>query len=83
VNICANSTLPDLILMDIKMPVMGGIEATKKIKESYPGLPIVALTAYALEVDIRRILASCCDDYLEKPINAHLLVEKLSKFLKD
>lgn len=83
VNICATGSSPDLVLMDIKMPVMDGIEATKKIKELYPGLPVVALTAYALEVDIRRIFESGCDDYLEKPINTRLVVEKLSKFLKD
>jgi PAS domain S-box-containing protein len=81
VNICAGGNLPDLVLMDIKMPVMDGIKATKKIKKLNPGLPVVALTAYALEVEKKRIFESGCDDYLEKPIQHQALVETLLKYL--
>jgi signal transduction histidine kinase len=81
VNKCLSGNLPDLILMDIKMPVMDGIEATKRIKKFSPGLPIVALTAYALEVDKKRIFDSGCDDYIEKPIHRKVLFETLIKHL--
>jgi PAS domain S-box-containing protein len=83
VNVCAGSNPPDLVLIDIKMPVMDGIEATKKIKEHNPGLPVIALTAYALEVDRKLILASGFDDYLEKPIKLELLFNSLARFLRD
>jgi PAS domain S-box-containing protein len=81
VNISEAGNLPDLILMDIKMPVMDGIEATKKIKKRYPGLPIIALTAYTLENDKKRMFESGCDDYLEKPVQYQLLLDKLLKYL--
>ncbi len=61
----------DLVLMDIQMPVMDGIEATKKIreieKESGRHTPIIAVTAYALESDKIRIMAAGMDNYLSKP----------------
>lgn len=81
VNSCSGDKLPDLVLMDIKMPVMDGINATKKIKESNPGLPVVAITAYVLDNDKKRILESGCDDYLEKPIHENAIIELLSKYL--
>ncbi len=81
VNSCTGNKLPDLVLMDIKMPVMDGIDATKKIKESNPGLPVVALTAYVLDNEKKRILESGCDDYLEKPIHENAIIELLSKYL--
>jgi CheY-like chemotaxis protein len=81
-NKCSAGNLPDLILMDIKMPVMDGIEATKKIKKLHPGLPVIVLTAYALEVDKKRIFESGCDDYLVKPIQYQMLFETLLKYLK-
>lgn len=81
VNFCAGVALPDLVLMDIKMPVMDGIEATRIIKEKNPRLPVIALTAYALHEDKKRILASGCDAYLEKPLHPQSLVDKLAKYL--
>jgi PAS domain S-box-containing protein len=83
VNICASGNLPDLILMDVKMPVMDGIEAAKLIKENNPGLPIIALTAYAPEVDKKSIQGSGCDAYLEKPIKQQLLYDRLVTYLTD
>jgi CheY-like chemotaxis protein len=83
VNICASGNLPDLILMDITMPVMDGIEAAKLIKENNPGLPIIALTAYAPEVDKKSIQGSGCDAYLEKPIKQQLLYDRLVTYLTD
>ena len=69
-----------LILMDIKMPEMDGIEATKLIKANRPDLPIVAITAFAMSGDEHRIVEAGCDDYMAKPISMKLLSEKLKKF---
>lgn len=72
----------DLILMDIKMPVMDGYEATREVKKIRPNLPIVAQTAYALSGDREDALAAGCDDYISKPINKgyfHKMIERLLK----
>lgn len=73
----------DLILMDIKMPVLGGIEATKMIRERWPnnGPKIIAITAYALHGDKEKCLAAGMDDYIGKPVQKEELAEKLSKYV--
>ena len=60
----------DLILMDMKMPVMDGVEATSKIRESHPDLPIVALTANAFESDRQAMLEAGCNEFLSKPVDS-------------
>ena len=60
----------DLVLMDIKMPVMDGLEATAKIKEAHPELPVVALTANAFDSDRQLALNAGCDDFLSKPVSS-------------
>lgn len=75
-----NPTL-DLILMDIKMPVMSGIEATRIIKGLNPDVPIIATTAYALGGDREQILDAGCDDYISKPIKSAELVDLIRKHL--
>jgi CheY-like chemotaxis protein len=72
---------PDLILMDIKMPNMDGLEATRQIKISHPEIPIIAQTAFAMENDERLSLEAGCNSYLSKPIKANKLMEVLSTFL--
>jgi hypothetical protein len=71
-----------LILMDIKMPVIDGFEATKQIKLINKNVYIIAITAYAMSGDEERIIASGCDGYLSKPINKKSLLEKISEFIK-
>jgi two-component system cell cycle response regulator DivK len=75
---------PDLILLDIQLPVMDGYEVAKKMK-SMPELkdtPIVALTSYAMVGDRERILAAGCDGYIEKPINPETFVAEVKEYLK-
>ncbi|MGM0508644.1 MAG: hybrid sensor histidine kinase/response regulator [Fusobacteriota bacterium] len=71
----------DIILMDIKMPIMGGIEATIKIKKINSKIPIIAQTAYAMLEDKEKILLAGCDGYIIKPIKINRLLEELNKFL--
>ncbi len=71
----------DLVLMDIKMPVMGGYEATRQIKASKPDLPVIALTAYALPGDREKALNAGCDDYLAKPVSLKAFLSTVKKHL--
>lgn len=72
----------DLILMDIRMPVMDGLEATKQIKSIRPELPVIAQTAYAFSEEKMQILSFGCDDYISKPIERKKLIELIDKYLK-
>ena len=71
----------DLILMDIKMPVMDGMEATKAIKEFNPDLPIIALTANAFDSDRELALEAGCDDFLAKPVSSENCLSTIAKFI--
>ena len=71
----------DLILMDIKMPVMDGLEATTRIKEAHPELPVVALTANAFDSDRQLALKAGCDDFLSKPVSSEKCLEMIAKFI--
>jgi len=71
----------DLVLMDIKMPVMNGLEATKAIKERFPDLPVVALTANAFDSDRQLALDSGCDEFLAKPINSAKCLEVINRLI--
>jgi CheY-like chemotaxis protein/two-component sensor histidine kinase len=71
----------DLILMDIKMPVMDGIEATKIIKQIRPTIPIIAQTAYAFNEEKKRILDAGCDEYLAKPVQFEKLMRLIDKYI--
>ena len=67
----ANKEKPDLILMDIQLPDIDGLEATKRIRasETDDAIPIVAVTSYAMAGDREKALAAGCTDYIEKPID--------------
>jgi PAS domain S-box-containing protein len=80
VEMCRQHPEIDLVLMDIKMPVMDGMEATRKIKEFRKEIPVIALTAYAQSGDEFRILEAGCDSYLSKPVKRELLLERMEKF---
>lgn len=73
---------PDLILMDMKMPNLNGLDATKIIRELSPGIPIIALTAYAYEHDRQAALDAGCNDFLTKPYTQEILKELINKYLK-
>jgi two-component system, cell cycle response regulator DivK len=77
----AGSESPALILMDMSLPVLDGWEATKRIKASTPKLPIIALTAHAMEGDERRAREAGCDDYDTKPIELPRLLDKIAVLL--
>lgn len=72
---------PDLILMDVKMPVMDGLEATRNIRELSLEIPIIALTAFAFDQDRVRVLEAGCNDFLTKPLSPPLLKQTLEKYL--
>ena len=71
----------DIILMDIKMPIMDGLEATKAIKEKFPDLPIIALTANAFDSDRQLALEAGCNDFLSKPVSSELCLKTIKKFV--
>jgi PAS domain S-box-containing protein len=80
VKTCINNDEIDLVLMDIKLPKMSGFEATKKIKEKKPNLPIIAQTAYAMKSDELEALKVGCDAYISKPIVEEKLLKLISNF---
>ena len=73
---------PDVVLMDMKMPVMDGLEATRQIREAGSSVPIIAVTAYAYDSDRAKALDVGCDDYIAKPLTGDVLKKKLRKHLK-
>ena len=80
----AKAQIPDLILMDISLPVIDGLEATRQIKadEATAKIPIIALTAHAMGEDRDKALAAGCEDYDTKPIDLPRLLGKIETLLK-
>lgn len=70
----------DVVLMDMQMPVCGGLEATQKLRQQGYDRPIVALTAHAMEDERRKAFAAGCTDYLTKPINKEKLISVLERY---
>jgi len=79
----ASSTNPDIILMDLSLPVIDGWEATRQIKANpaTQSTPIIALTAHAMAGDEQKALEAGCDDYDTKPVNLKRLLEKIGNLL--
>ena len=67
----------DLVLMDLKLPHLNGLEATRIIKQLTPELPVIAQTAFATQSDMEKSIAAGCDDFISKPINKNLLIDKI------
>ncbi len=74
---------PDMILMDIRMPDMNGLDATRIIKEVNPDIPIVALSAYAFDENIREAKAAGCDEFMAKPFRVEDLLDMVRKYIKE
>ncbi|MGY8779697.1 MAG: response regulator [Longimicrobiales bacterium] len=81
----AGTERPDLILMDLSLPVLDGWEATRRLKDSEEtrSIPIIALSAHAMIGDRENALAAGCDDYDTKPVDLVRLLEKMEAFLGD
>lgn len=77
----ATENTPDLILMDISLPVMDGYEATRRIRAGLKDTPIIGLSAHAMDGHAQRALEAGCTDYLTKPVNDAQLFEMLEKYL--
>lgn len=71
----------DLVLMDLRMPIMDGLEATREIKATHPDLPIIALTANAFDSDRERSLEAGCNDFLAKPVNHDTCLATIAKYI--
>ncbi|HEX5690927.1 MAG TPA: response regulator [Roseiflexaceae bacterium] len=81
----AEQERPDLILLDMSLPVMDGWEAARRIKATphLAHIPIIGLSAHAMSGDTEKALAAGCDDYLTKPLDDALLFEKLERWLNN
>jgi CheY-like chemotaxis protein len=78
----AQQNNPDLILMDISLPVMDGYQATRQIRTTMTSTPIIGLSAHAMSGDADKAKEAGCNDYLTKPVNEDLLIQKLKEYLR-
>ena len=83
VDMCKTHKDIDVVLMDIKMPVMDGYEATRLIKEDNPDLPVVIQTAYSFNEEYERCRELGCNDYITKPLKSENVISVLAKYLTD
>ncbi len=81
----ANASMPDLILMDLQLPVTDGLEATRQIKANpkTKHIPIIAVSAFAMYDDRDKALAAGCDAYYSKPVDFHLLRTHIKELLPE
>jgi PAS domain S-box-containing protein len=80
VEICSNNPDLDLVMMDVNMPVMNGLEATKQIREFNKNVIIIAQTAYGMSSDREEAINAGCNDYISKPININTLGSLIQKY---
>jgi len=81
VNTCNDNRSIDLVMMDIQLPLLNGLDATMRIKQTRPGLPIIAQTAFAMSEEKEACFAAGCDAYMAKPISAELMLPVLRELL--
>ncbi|MBA7582814.1 Polar-differentiation response regulator DivK [subsurface metagenome] len=79
----ATTKRPDLILMDVQLPKMSGLEVTRRLRQlpAFNHIPIIAITAYAMKGDKEKFIGAGCDAYLPKPINTRELPRVISEML--
>lgn len=82
IDICKSDKV-DMVLMDIKMPDINGLDATKEIKKDFSNIVIIAQTAYAMEEDEQASLEAGCDDYISKPIRPDNLLTIIDRFFEN
>jgi two-component system cell cycle response regulator DivK len=75
---------PDLIIMDLNLPKVSGLEVTKRLRQmpAFNRIPIIAVTAHAMKGDKEKIIEAGCDAYLPKPINTHQLPRVVAEILR-
>jgi len=73
---------PDLILMDISLPIIDGYEAARRIRETLKSTPIIGLSAHAMDGDEEKAKEAGCNDYLTKPLDGALLIKKIQDYLR-
>ena len=78
----ASERHPDLILMDISLPVMDGYEATRQIRQILPSTPILGLSAHAMANEEQKARQAGCNDYLTKPVDEEILIQKIKEYLE-
>jgi CheY-like chemotaxis protein len=81
IDLVASGEKFDLIIMDVKMPIVNGYEATRQIKKMDNTIPIVAYTAYAMPEEEQRCREAGCDDYLSKPVEMKDIYRIVSKYI--
>ncbi|MFP3860108.1 MAG: response regulator [Bacteroidota bacterium] len=81
IDICQNHKKIDLVLMDIQMPEIDGLNATRQIKLKNPSLPIIVQTAYSSDDDRNKALDAGCDDFLAKPVRPDNLMATVERYL--
>lgn len=81
-DLCQKQSNIDLVLMDMKMPIMNGHEATRQIKKNFPHLPVIAQTAYSTPEEVTKAMSAGCDDFISKPIDREKFEKKLHDYIK-
>lgn len=81
IKACIDKPEIDLVLMDIQLPVLDGLQATQRIKKIKANLPIIAQTANAMQEDREKALSAGCDNYISKPINGNELIQMISEYI--
>ena len=83
VDLCINNPEIDMVLMDVRLPGIDGLEATRRIKAARPGLPVIAQTANAFDEDRISCREAGCDDFISKPIATDKLLELIHQHLNN